>query len=131
MEAFGLILIFVVIGFLVKAVIHFLPYFAAGLLIWGIVVLAMKCYYKGRVVKAEIISEEPIVKNEAVNTGYTKTWGGGLRFHEHYEYQDVIKGYEVRFWVTYRNGDHRVVLCEEGDAVYKTLIKKCKREKHP
>lgn len=77
------------------------------------------------VVKAKIVSEEPIVEQICENTGHTTSYGRHLSYHEHYRNRNVITGYNVKFVVEYKNGKRGTITCKKDSATYDRLIICC------
>lgn len=126
---FTFILIFGLIFLFVSLFLEVLPFLIGFLVLMGVGYAVVCRMETGGAVEAVVLSEEPIVKNKAVQTGFTDSYNGRFSSHEHYEYRDVVEGYRVRFFVRYENGAKKTVLCNKGDRIYRRLIRKVSSRK--
>lgn len=78
-----------------------------------------------------VLDEKPIIKRKAENTGYTVSYGRGISSHEHYQYRDVITGYDVTFDVVWKDGRNEQIKCKKDSATYNRLIEKTKAKDEP
>lgn len=78
-----------------------------------------------KIVKAKIVSEEPIIERVCENTGHTTSYGRHLSYHEHYRNRNVITRYNVKFVVEYNNGKRGVITCQKDSSAYNKLIIYC------
>ena len=79
-----------------------------------------------KIIKAEIISEEPIIGRVSEKTGHTNSYGRYYSYHEHYRYRDAITGYNVKFAVEFIDGKKGTKICKKDGFTYNKLIKKIK-----
>lgn len=77
-----------------------------------------------RVVRASIISQQPIIETVSEKTGHTQSYGYYYTYHEHFRDKDVVTGYNVTFSVEFANAKKDTITCKEGSYTYKILIKK-------
>ena len=77
-----------------------------------------------KVVRAHIISQEPIIETVSEKTGHTQSYGYYYTYHEHFRDKDVIAGYKVTFSVEFANGKKDTITCKEGSYTYRKLMKK-------
>ena len=97
--------------------------FVAILIYWGVSKHELE-YLKNNLVKAKIVSSEPIVERRAENTGYTVSYGRYLSSHEHYRYRNVITGHNVTFRCYFKDGKDKLWSCKEGSNEYNIMIAK-------
>lgn len=76
---------------------------------------------ENNVISAVIIDEKQIMQRQAVNTGYTISYG---RRHNHYRHQDVVVEHRVTFSVVWKDGKRETITCKKDDAIYRILIAK-------
>lgn len=76
-----------------------------------------------KVVKAQLLFEVPVYKEEIQNTGFSISWRGYGR--SYYRYKDVLHHYECTFMVEYEGGKTGVIKCRKPSFVYNQLIIKC------
>lgn len=88
--------------------------------------IILKVYDK-KVVETEIIHEEPIMKRQAENTGYSIGYGKSLSYREYYKYKDVQVGEKVKFKVVWDNGNVTTEVCNRGSAMFKRLYRKLRK----
>lgn len=121
-------IVFLLVCYLAIFVWYALPYaliiaIVAAIIVW-IVRKKLLDNYRENVEKAEIISEEPIIKRVAENTGYTVSYGRWLSTHNHYRYKNVVTGKRIKFMVYWKSGLRETVVCKEHSATYNILITK-------
>ena len=121
-------LLFIVAIFVILFVIEYwwvLVIFAVALGGLAITFLVVEYNNLQKVVKAKVISEEPIIEQVCENTGHTTSYGRHLSYHEHYRNRNVITGYNVKFVVEYENGKRGTITCRKDSATYNKLITYC------
>ena len=74
------------------------------------------------VVKADLIEEIAVYKEELKNTGFSVGRKG--EYFRHYGYEDVLHHYECVFKVMYKDGRIGELRCRKDSALYDELIKK-------
>jgi hypothetical protein len=110
----------------------FLWYALPYIIIIGVIVviIALLVYnavlnnYKQNVIRAELISQTPIIERQAENTGYSVGYGRYISSREYYRYKNVITGYKTKFDVVFKDGNSRIIECKEGGGVYRILVSK-------
>ena len=115
-----------VIGYISLHWKGFLLYF---LLIFSLVLLSKHQDKKHAesALRTKLIEERPIIKRCAEKTGYSKIYSlddDDIHFSNHYQYKEVVDGYEARFKVVCGDGKIKYVTCKKGDEIYKKLINK-------
>ncbi len=73
-----------------------------------------------RVVRAKLIEEIAVYKEELDNTGFSVGWKG--QAYSNFEYQKVFDHYECVFSVLYNDGKTGTIRCIKGDEIYNKLI---------
>lgn len=124
-------ILFCAVFLLLCAAVYFLfEYWWLLLIIVGIlgsvVLIVWLAYLKSldEITLAKIVVRKPKIKTISEKTGHTTSYGRYLSYHEHYRDRDVITGYDVTFWVKYKNAKETHITCEEKGIVYNKLIKK-------
>ena len=117
-------ILIIIVCFLVIGISHILPALLIGVIVGSIIGLVVHCAvmirYEIGVVETQIIKVEPIIKQQAQNTGYSVGYG----YYEHYEYADVKVGDEITFRVKWNDGYTNTITCKKGNSTYKRLYKK-------
>ena len=104
-----------------------LPFVLIGVVVGIIAYRIILKIYEKKVVETEIIHEEPIIKRQAENTGYSIGYGKNLSYREYYKYRDVQVGEKVKFKVVWDNGNITTEVCNRGDAMFKRLYRKLRK----
>lgn len=118
-----------IVGAIWALITYWLPILIVILSILAIIVIIYCIYDKAlkkkisRVVRARIVSKQPIFKTITEQTGFTRSYGRYYSYHEHFRDREVIVGYRVIFSVEYENGERDTITCKEDSYAYNQLVK--------
>ena len=79
-----------------------------------------------KVVRAEVVKSEPIVKRKAEKTGFSINYGKSISSRDYYRYRNVVTGYKVTFACYFEDGSSNLHTCNQGSREYNILIAKTK-----